>query len=443
MADYYPLVARAVAALDPNAPGESRRALYERARSALIAQLRSVQPPLKEVEVVRERLSLEEAIRRVESEAAQRAREYARGHRREHSAQDDEASQISELARLNEQAAKVQALAATLSRQPNPRSLPPITAIPEQNEKRAIAFRPSRRGPLDLALDPPKDPFDPEQSQLYSRIRQQLRKLKEDLPSQERSQIDAAVDDFLAQPEAWQQVEFKKVLWLCGNSLRSTLAQHDAVKHSPDPHYSKLPPSVAEAMRRPVEAWNVFVLGDPDFVELDAKRLGPREQQSILNDINAAKPIVETAAADRSITTEQAGKVLNAGLSAATVLGDDINTKQAQDLVAETSKNLIIQLIRRAYQTCQSLADPKTDEDRAIVAEYKKGIAQGAGVATLGAIVATTTHAAPHAASFFEFVIQHALPMKQYIAVAFQNPQLGQVIDAIEYVRARLNNEQP
>ena len=75
MADYYPLIARAIAGLDPSAPGESRRALYERARSALIAQLRSVQPPLSESEITRERLSLEEAVRKVESEAAQRARE--------------------------------------------------------------------------------------------------------------------------------------------------------------------------------------------------------------------------------------------------------------------------------------------------------------------------------------------------------------------------------
>src|SRR3954467_4890188 len=78
MADYYPLIARAIAGLDPSAPGESRRALYERARAALIAQLRSVQPPLSESEITRERLSLEEAVRKVESEAAQRAREAAR-----------------------------------------------------------------------------------------------------------------------------------------------------------------------------------------------------------------------------------------------------------------------------------------------------------------------------------------------------------------------------
>jgi hypothetical protein len=78
MADYYPLIARAIAGLDPNAPGESRRALYERARTALIAQLRGVQPPLSESEITRERLSLEEAVRKVESEAAQRARDASR-----------------------------------------------------------------------------------------------------------------------------------------------------------------------------------------------------------------------------------------------------------------------------------------------------------------------------------------------------------------------------
>jgi hypothetical protein len=78
MADYYPLIARAIAGLDPSAPGEQRRALYERARAALIAQLRGVQPPLSESEITRERLSLEEAVRKVESEAAQRARDASR-----------------------------------------------------------------------------------------------------------------------------------------------------------------------------------------------------------------------------------------------------------------------------------------------------------------------------------------------------------------------------
>ena len=73
MADYHPLIARAVDGLERNT-GENRRALYERARTALVAQLRGISPALNESDITRERLALEDAIRRVESEAARRAR---------------------------------------------------------------------------------------------------------------------------------------------------------------------------------------------------------------------------------------------------------------------------------------------------------------------------------------------------------------------------------
>jgi hypothetical protein len=77
MADYYPLIARAISGLDPSAPAESRRALYERARTALISQLRGVQPALSEAEITRERLALEDAVRRVEADAVRRAAAFA------------------------------------------------------------------------------------------------------------------------------------------------------------------------------------------------------------------------------------------------------------------------------------------------------------------------------------------------------------------------------
>jgi hypothetical protein len=74
MADYYPLISRAVAGLERNT-GENRRSLYERARNALLDQLRSVTPALSETDITRERLALEEAIRKVESDVARRMRE--------------------------------------------------------------------------------------------------------------------------------------------------------------------------------------------------------------------------------------------------------------------------------------------------------------------------------------------------------------------------------
>ena len=73
MADYYPLIAKAVSGLEKST-GEARRALYDRARTALLAQLRGVEPALSEPDITRERLALEEAIRKVEAEAARRSR---------------------------------------------------------------------------------------------------------------------------------------------------------------------------------------------------------------------------------------------------------------------------------------------------------------------------------------------------------------------------------
>src|SRR6516162_1833893 len=73
MADYYPLIAKAVTGLEKST-GEARRALYDRARSVLVAQLRGVTPALSESDISRERSSLEEAIRKVETEAARRSR---------------------------------------------------------------------------------------------------------------------------------------------------------------------------------------------------------------------------------------------------------------------------------------------------------------------------------------------------------------------------------
>src|SRR5216684_2560782 len=72
MTDYGELMARAVAALDKST-GASRRALYGRMRTALVEALRKVDPPLSESEITRERLSLENVIRKVEAEAVHRA----------------------------------------------------------------------------------------------------------------------------------------------------------------------------------------------------------------------------------------------------------------------------------------------------------------------------------------------------------------------------------
>lgn len=72
MADYYPLLAKAVAGLAQSS-ADTRRAVYDRARKALIGQLRAIEPPIAEADIARESSALDEAVARLEGEIAARA----------------------------------------------------------------------------------------------------------------------------------------------------------------------------------------------------------------------------------------------------------------------------------------------------------------------------------------------------------------------------------
>lgn len=70
MADYKELLRKAIAALPEN-NGAARRAVYEKARSALVGQLRAINPPLPARDITQHRLQLEDCIRQVEQEASE------------------------------------------------------------------------------------------------------------------------------------------------------------------------------------------------------------------------------------------------------------------------------------------------------------------------------------------------------------------------------------
>jgi len=72
MADYYSILKRTIASL-PESNGAARRSVYSRARNAIVNQLKAYEPPLSPSEITAEQLRLEEAIRKVEAEAARQS----------------------------------------------------------------------------------------------------------------------------------------------------------------------------------------------------------------------------------------------------------------------------------------------------------------------------------------------------------------------------------
>ncbi|MEM0908393.1 MAG: hypothetical protein AAGJ94_13575 [Pseudomonadota bacterium] len=73
MTDFYSVLQRAVSSL-PDGSGPNRRAVYDKARKALLKQLQSFDPPLPSSDVTSQRLALEDAIRKIENEIARQIR---------------------------------------------------------------------------------------------------------------------------------------------------------------------------------------------------------------------------------------------------------------------------------------------------------------------------------------------------------------------------------
>ncbi len=69
MADFYPVLSRAITGLQVQSP-EARRAIYDRAKHVLVTQLRGMDPPVAEADITRQSLALDEVITRIEREHA-------------------------------------------------------------------------------------------------------------------------------------------------------------------------------------------------------------------------------------------------------------------------------------------------------------------------------------------------------------------------------------
>ncbi|MBV9392872.1 MAG: hypothetical protein JOZ84_00525, partial [Methylobacteriaceae bacterium] len=140
MADYYPLLAKAVAAQAQSDPNK-RRAIYERARTALLGQLRAIQPPIPEPDIQRESQALDEAVNRLESEIAAKDAAPARAAGESSAA----ASGVSETGR---------------TRLPL-RPLPPRPLPPRPPLRSRLEIKPAPPPPAEA---PPEPPSSPEES---------------------------------------------------------------------------------------------------------------------------------------------------------------------------------------------------------------------------------------------------------------------------------------
>ena len=404
MADYLAILQRAIYALPDKKP-ENRRSVYERARVALVNQLKTFNPPLSSSEITQQRLQLEDAIRRVESEVSGRPVGW---------------------------------------RSKGTEKVPTRDAVPAQDALSGVSFTLAAGGRIDIE----EDRFanrNLEQAKIYARVRSQFASLRDQVPSQEYDQVRDIIDDFLSHPEQLEDVKFKKLLWLSGNDIRCKLEMHEVALRSDD--YSRtLPAVLVEQLKRPLQTWNVFVLADPDLAILDSIRAGPKDRTEAHAALKLATEAVLAALATGHLMTPRAADIVERALASVEPEGTGINAVQKELVASKTVTNLIVRFILGAYDVVYRLRDPGSEEAKNFVKEYKSGIFKKMGEITAVSAVTGAAAVAYYSIPMFEFVTSHSRFFQDYATMVLSSNQIVEIINIAVRIKSSLalldNNQQ-
>lgn len=301
---------------------------------------------------------------------------------------------------------------------------PPIESIPEQNRV-GTRFGVDVEGRIDVLRTPPAT--DDLQSLHYHEMRHKARDLAG--LGQMLGDIAPAVTRILeALPKRMEDASVDR-LWSRANTLRRRYDVHARAGEDnlgPDP--ARLHSLVAGNLGDFIDSFNVYAIGDPRLLELDHIRLGPQDREAARKLVGLAEPIALGVSEAESPTTLAAQETLTEQVRAAINAPADINGDQAVELAQATTRNFVSELLRRAYAPIKNLGGFLTGERSFAIKEYRAGIYRAAGGATLtGASGATYLHW-PQISSF---VVHHANELTAFVAAAFQNPKLVEIIDLI------------
>jgi Protein of unknown function (DUF1488) len=287
-----------------------------------------------------------------------------------------------------------------------------INNIPPQ-ERASTQFQLDADGRIDLVRDPPLG--DAMQRLLFGEMRLKAADLA-GLGHNQLAELKSPIDRFLAAlPNELEQVSITR-LWSRGNTLRRRLQAHRLAVASDEPSDpARLAPAVAEMLSDLVDTFNVFIVGDPTGRELDQVRLGPQERHVARVIVDAALPIVEAARMSEGLATPLALEALTEEIEAARDAPAGIEGDQAVDLSRKTSSNFVVTLLRSAYARVRA-------EPEFAWREYRAGIYRGLGTITAAGIASWPIIA---------FIGNNAEALKVFVAHAFNNPTLIQIIDLI------------
>jgi hypothetical protein len=279
----------------------------------------------------------------------------------------------------------------------------------------AVVFSLNENGRIAVVPDPPgRVPgTDPEQGAMYIELRQKTDSIL-DAGANLLGQMLEPLRRFRnALPEDMSTASMT-IIWFRGNALRSILRAHDEVKELQDVHPEKLDAAYAEHLRDIVEAFNIFVLGDPKGSELDYRRLGPMGREVADEAIELAKPIAEHSP---EVATEAVSSLLQEQIDGAANAPNTIDGDQAVALARQTSSNFVIAIAQSAYSFMRKVLG---DELSVAWKNTRKGVywSIGASAVTQPQLI-------------IDFILHHIDKLSSYAVSVIENPTVHQIFDFI------------
>jgi len=252
------------------------------------------------------------------------------------------------------------------------------------------------------------------------------------LGSNRLGRLHAPINRFLSLSEIVDQVR-AKLFWSRINTLRIILFGHDQSTESRngEPDERRLEPSVASLLKDLVETINVFVVGDPSLMELDAVRPGPQETEIAQEEASVLEPMIGDLENNPDVAMESAREVLseqaeNLGIADASLPG-----RQAAEFGRRSIQNFVGELLRRAYAPVRDLSRKIASEAGIAWKGVREGAYRAVGGGMITGAVTDLIGLTDFSGAIIRFVIRHAEPLMAYVAKTFQNPTIVEIINWI------------
>lgn len=311
--------------------------------------------------------------------------------------------------------------------------IPSISAIPSA-EIRALQFKSGERGPIELQplSSPDESLFDGiGRQEDYAELRFKAEALRQ-LGTNRLGSLSSPVERLLALPEEVSQVR-AALFWSRMNTLRMRFNAHvAATSNAGDGHDDRsLEPAAAAILSDLVETLNIFVLGDPILIDLDAARPGPQDIATAMEELNLVSEVLQEAVDDPDIASDATKEALGEQIENLKASDGSLAGRQAAEFGKRSVRNFIGEILRRAYAPIRGAIKLSKSEAALAAKGVREGAYRAAGAGLLTGTATDILGVSNFSGRFVQFVADHGSVLSQYVQSAFQNPSIQRIIELV------------